>query len=102
VISVPHGVRRSFLAPRFVLTLVPLATDPLYPALRFHIKHGLRRTRVLDRHGRIWSRVALQPQVYLDLPAGAVDTVSLDFAVTRKVIEADDAAGTPNSWDSMF
>jgi hypothetical protein len=102
VISEPSAVRQSFATPRFTLTLQLLATNPWYPALRFHVRNGLRRTRVLDRHGRIWSKIALHPEIHLDLPNGAVDVAAMNHAIARKVAEADNIAGTPNSWDSMF
>lgn len=96
------SVSGSYLKPLIELEVCIPDTDPLFPAVKYHLQSVIMRTQVIQYLEHFWPKILRFYNDYFKLPTDNFTITELDHAVNEALSVCDRRRSTPNNWDSML
>lgn len=96
-------VQGNFRRPKITVNTLIHTMHPLFPAVRFHFREVILKTRMLQRMDTLWVDLQRKDDVYFQsLPSGNFTNQQFSAAVNKSLSLSDKEFSTPNNWKSFL
>ncbi|OAI09666.1 hypothetical protein A1353_00030 [Methylomonas methanica] len=91
-------------APSIALEICIPPTEPLYPAVKFHVSATVQKTAILGHLDSMWASLWRRPpDIIPTLEDGTpVTALNIERAIQRELSRLDSVHDSRNNWDSIF